>query len=83
MQIDERTLKQWKSLYDRGDAAKLAESAGVHKNTVFNAFKTGRTNSRLYRQMLILYSERRTQLEAAMLGSAVANNSHHHHNVTP
>ena len=58
MQIDERLVKKWRVLYDRGDAGTLAEKAKVHKNTVFNAMRNGRTGSRLFAVMKEHFEQR-------------------------
>ena len=60
MQIDERLVKKWRVLYDRGDAQELATKAQVHKNTIFNALRKGRTGSRLFAVMKEHFEARET-----------------------
>lgn len=51
MEIPRDTFIKWKSLYDRGDAQKIAELAEVHKNTVFNAFNRRAASPKLMHEM--------------------------------
>lgn len=62
MIIDERLVKEWRVLYDRGDAQELADKAGVHKNTIFNALRNGRTGSRLFGVMKEHFDRRKAEV---------------------
>ncbi len=64
MQIDERLVKKWRVLYDRGDAQELATKAQVHKIPIVSALRKGRTGSRLFAVMKEHFEAR----EAAVLG---------------
>lgn len=58
MEIPRDTFIKWKSLYDRGDAAKIAELAEVHKNTVFNAFNRRAASPKLMHVMTNFFAEK-------------------------
>lgn len=58
MKIPNDVFLKWRSLYDRGDAQRIAEVAGVHKNTIFNAFNRRAASPHLIHEMTKFFKEK-------------------------
>ncbi len=58
MNIPDSLIEKWSSVKSYGDLKKLSVKAGVHKNTILNAFREKKCNDEVFKIIAEYYEEK-------------------------
>lgn len=70
MKIPKELIKKWEVLRSDLDTERIAEAAGVHKQTVRNAFNTGKCSDEVFKAMADFYSGKEVLINQYILQPA-------------